>query len=150
MKAFSVLHVREFMHHLFKRDTFNAFAVRGVEVHVFTYFEISGEKPRNSPERQYCTWGELRSYVLQIIKGDEKPRTMKVIFAHEKPETLHPNAAALFINILYENDSVLCTTATSQKNFEMDKQMDNQWDAWVTNFFNNNGIEMKEEDNGKG
>ena len=147
MLAYSVpqQHVKSFMHHLFKSDIFNSFETRSVEVHTFAYFEISGR--RDGSENEYCAWGELQPYVFEIIKGNRKPRVIKIILSRgrQAAEELHPNAAALFLNITYEssggeNDKVSCTAAASQKNFEMDKQMDKLWESWVTDFFARNGI----------
>ena len=143
MQAFSIPepYVKDFMQHLFFHDTFVDFEVRGIVVHSFTYFEISGERSRLSEENvSHCTWDELRPYVRHIIKGKEKPRSMKIIFARSIPETLHPNAAALFINMTYEGDKLTCTTATSQKQFDLDRKVDTEWDSWVTDFFKQKGI----------
>ena len=138
MKVFSVpeSQVKDFMQHLFNQDTFAKFQVRGIVVHSFTHFEISGEKG----EGDFCTWGELRPYVRNIIKGTEKPRIIKIIFALEAPEATHPNAAALFINVLYDNDKINCTTACSQKSFELNRDVDIVWDNWVTDFFRQNSV----------
>ena len=144
MLALSIeeLDVKNFMQHLFVLETFSNFEVRGITIHGFTYFEISGEKaPSQEDEKaSYCTWEELRPYVRHIIKGKDKPRAMKLIFSHAEPEKTHPNAAALFINIVYEGDKILCTTATSQKNFDLTRAVDTEWDSWVKIFFNQNGI----------
>ena len=144
MLAFSIPEpdIKEFMQHLFANDTFNNFEVRGVTVHSFTYFEISGERPRREDEKNsYCTWEEIRPYVRNILKGKEKPRAMKIIFAWGNPEELHPNAAALFVNVNYEGENkVICTTATSQKNFDMSRAVDTEWNNWVTDFLKRNGI----------
>ena len=85
MLAFSIQDsdVKLFMQHLFSLDTFNNFEVRGVVVHNFTYFEISGEKNASDVQedvRSYCTWEELCPYVRQIIRGKDKPRAMKIVF----------------------------------------------------------------------
>ena len=139
MKSFTIEEplIKDFMQHLFNYDTFIDFEVRGVLVRSFTTFEISGQK-----DGGYCTWDELRSYVRHII-GNTKPRAMKIVFARDNPEALHPNAAALFLNISYDNDitdkpdrigKITCTTASSQKNFELNKSVDDIWDEWVTEF----------------
>lgn len=142
MRAFSIQEpqVKDFMQHLFTCDTFINFEVRGVVVHSFTHFEISGEK-----DNGYCTWEELRPYIRNIIKGKEKPRSMKIIFARGNPQIFHPNAAALFMNIIYDSDKITCTTACSQKNFELSKTLDLEWDAWVAEFFKENGIPAAED-----
>ena len=146
MRAFSIqeAYVKDFMQHIFTHDTFTDFEVRGMTLHGFTYFEISGEKMSSTKEYNssvdYCTWGELCPYVRYVIKGRERPRAMKIIFAKVKPEAIHPNAASLFFNMMYESDKIICTTATSQKNFDMSKAVDIKWDDWVADFLKQKGI----------
>ncbi|MCL2399576.1 MAG: DUF5721 family protein [Defluviitaleaceae bacterium] len=145
MLAFSIeeMDVKDFMQHLFVLETFSSFEIRGVTIHGFTYFEISGEKPRQEDEKvSYCTWEELRPYVRHIIKGKDKPRAMKLIFAQTEPEKLHSNAAALFINMIYEGDKIVCTTATGQKSFDLTRAVDTEWESWVQSFFRKNGINV--------
>jgi len=141
MQVFSIQEsdIKNFMQHLFALDSFNCFQVRGITIHSFTYFEISGEKTEG-----YCTWEELSPYVRNILKGRDKPRAMKFVFAHGQVESVHPNAAALFININYEGDKITCTTATSQKNFDLNRQVDTEWDTWVKAFFMQKKINIVE------
>jgi len=142
MLALSIHEPKDFMQHLFKRGTFNTFDTRSVTIHSFAYFEIAGEKPpvEEGEKGGYSNWETLCPYVFHIIKGGEKPRSMKLVFSKDAPEEIHPNAAALFLNMTYENDKLTCTTAASQKNFALDKQMDTLWDLWVKDFFKQNGI----------
>jgi len=137
MRAFTIAgeHVKRFMQQLFKLDTFDAFEVHSLTLHSFTGFEVSGEKP----EGNYCTWAELRPFVLPLVKA-QKPRALKIVFAQAAPEAFHPNAAGLFVNMLYENDGITCTTGVQPQKFDLDKQWVAQWDDWVAAFFGKNGI----------
>jgi len=137
MQAFSVQEprVKDFMQHLFVQNTFNSFEVRGITLRSFAYFEISREETEG-----YCTWEELRPYVRHIIKGREKPKAMKVVLAKSDPWVLHLNAAALFVNITYDGDKITITTAVSQKNFALNKEVDIEWDSWVAEFLKQSGI----------
>jgi len=140
MRVFSVTGaaVKGFMKMLLREDTFDAFEVRGVDLSTFTRFEISGmlDKRGNEGTRDFCTWAELRPYTFDIIKGSKKPNSLKIVLSLDTAATtaIHSNAAALFINVLYENDSVTCTAAVGQKQFILDKTMDAQWDEWVGKF----------------
>jgi len=141
MQVFTIQepNIKDFMQHLFGQDSFNSFQIRGITIHSFTYFEISGEKAEG-----YCTWEELSPYVRNILKGREKPRAMKFVFAHSSVEAVHPNAAALFINVNYEGEKITCTTATSQKNFDLNREVDTVWDIWVKDFFVQKNININE------
>jgi hypothetical protein len=144
MQAFAIdkSFIRTFMNHVFDQGTFFDFEVRGVAIHSFTYFEISGEKPRTGERIAYCPWGDVQPYARNIIKGGTKPRAMKIVLAKASPQALNPNAAALFININYEGEDLTCTTASSQINFDLNKAVDNEWDAWVEGFFTEQKIKF--------
>lgn len=144
MKSLSIQETKNFMQHLFTQPTFNTFEVRGITVHSFTYFEISGDKGRDKSEG-FCTWEELKPYLHHILKGKDKPRSMKIIFAAANPEAITPNAAALFINISYEADKITCTTGSSQKQFDLNKTVDTDWDNWVIQFFQQKNIQTTQE-----
>jgi len=140
MLAFAIQEpeLKDFMQHLFTHGTFCGFEVRGVIVQSFVNFEISESS---------SSWEEIRPYVRNFLSGRERPRAMKFVFARGEPDTLHPNAAALFINMTYEGGDdarMSITTATSQVQFQLDKTVDREWDAWVSDFFRQNGIETKE------
>jgi hypothetical protein len=76
--------------------------------------------------------------VYEIIKLCAKPKLVKIVFAGT--EEIHTNAAALFLNMVYGNDEVTFTTATSQKQFAMDKTLDDAWEIHVMEFFAKAGI----------
>jgi len=136
---------KEFMNRLLKDDVLDTFEVRGVEMTIGTRISIDGnliiqkENLDESPEKQqgYTTWEALRPLVFAIIKTGAKPKQVKIIFSFktENVKDIHPNAAALFLNMVYENDTVNFTTATAQKDFSLEKSLDDSWDEWVRSFF---------------
>jgi len=145
--TFSIDDVKIFMNALFKQETFDKFEVRGVEISSFTKFNISGNlntvnSEKNEPKRNYCTWEQLRPYVLNIIKGNEKPSYIKIIFSLSVEESLnlHSNASALFLNMHFANDTITFTTGTAQKEFVLDKSLDYVWEDYIKKFFNANGF----------
>lgn len=163
MFVFEVEHpgIKNAMNYLLKENTFDFFEVRGVEIITLTKFEISGildkdpagheagtegkaseglERDQNQKtlRRNYCTWEELRPYVFNIVKGNRKPRCIKVIFSYPAhlTESFHENASALFLNMIYENDGIIFTTATSQRNFTMERKMDDMWEDYIRTLIN--------------
>ncbi|MCL2664959.1 MAG: DUF5721 family protein [Defluviitaleaceae bacterium] len=146
MQVFNVADaaVREFMQRLLRENIFDAFDVRGVDLVSFTGFEIDGIDRRETERRKFCRWSELRPHIHEIVKSGPKPKTLKIIFslAEETAAAFHPNAAALFINLLYENGAVALTAAAGQKNFSLDKSMEQQWDMYAENFLTENKIDF--------
>jgi len=116
--------VKGFMGKLLREEIFDTFEARTVEIVAATRITIEG----------ITAWAELRPMVYEIIKLSPKPKHMKIIFSHRDAQEIHINAAALFLNMVYENDSVTFTTASAQKEFALDKSIDIVWDEWIRKF----------------
>ena len=139
--------VKKMMRHLLREETFDHFEVRGVEIAAMTKFQISGDMDKgflNEGAEQsegnaalYCTWRVIRPIAFYLVKGKKRPKSIKLTLSLPAGQTaaLHPNAAAYFLNLHYENDEILCTTGTSEKRFAMDKAVDAAWDDDVRAFF---------------
>ncbi|MCL2352069.1 MAG: DUF5721 family protein [Firmicutes bacterium] len=137
--------VKTLMNRLLKEDVFDKFEVRGAEVCGFTKFTASGildktalpDGDKAKTPRSYCLWSELRPYVYDWVRGGRTPRSMKIIFSlgDEAVAKAHGNAAAMFLNLNFEEGTARFTTATAQKTFTMDKTVDQIWDQKILNFF---------------
>ena len=150
--------VKAFMNTLLTSETFDSFEVRGVDITTLTHFNISGQKLSSdkneaSPgdiDKQvkavYCKWGEIRPFILNIVKGGTKPAHIKIIFSMEPEETLklHENGAAMYLNIQYNGEEIYFTSATAQKGFSLDKSLDHVWEDYLKEFFRVNEIKTKE------
>ena len=149
--------IKDFMNKLLTGEVFDSFRVRGVEVTTFTHFNISGQKvSAGSPEASsedgdkpakavYCSWGEIRPFVFNIIKGGVKPAYIKIVFSME-PEAaakLHENGAAMYLNLTYSGGEVYFTSATAQKGFSLDKSLDHVWEDYLAEFFRANEVKAK-------
>jgi len=133
---------------LFSGNAFDLFEVRGVFINHIFKTEIDGAAPNAADgSKNFMTWAELKKYVVFIIKGKDKPKYIKIIFAapRELLNNLSGNAAAAFINMEYENDEIKFLTAAGQKEFSMDKGLDQAWDEYARGFFKTNNILADEE-----
>ena len=128
---------KDFFKKLLKDDIFDKFLVHGVEVLSFMQFEITRDTVGNN-----CTWGVLRPYVFNIIKGANLPRLINISLMFDEPQSLHNNAKALFLNIYFENNVGHITTGVSQKIFDLDKSLEHMWEDYIKQFLNNNKIDM--------
>ena len=140
--------VKSFMGRLLREDILDNFEMRGIEIGVTTRISINGaiepaetqaeeDTPATKVPTAYINWEAMRPLVYSIIKLSSKPKFIKIVFSYKAQEaqTIHANAAALFLNMVYESDTVSFTTATSQKEFALDKSLDDTWDEWVRGFF---------------
>ena len=135
--------VRGFMNRLLKDEIFDAFEVRSVEINALTRVGISGELEGDT--RAFAVWAQIKPLATTVIKNHQMPRHMKIILSagNETASNIHANAAALFLNIVYENGAIFISTGSSQKQFSMDKSLDEKWDEYVNLFFSKNGIPVK-------
>ena len=145
--------VKLFMNKLLRDDAFDFFETRTVEIETFVKFEIIGNLNKDfienvEDESFFCGWGKIRHYVFELVKGKIKPKSMKIVISapDSLTEKISDNAAALFLNFIFENDKVICTTGTAQKNFSMDRKEDIEWERYIKEFFSNIGIAVSEEE----
>ena len=132
--------VKNFMGNLLREDLFDCFEVRLIEIAAAARFTIDAANESGD----FASWGDLRPLVYEIIKLSPKPRQIKIVFAGKTE--IHTNAAAMFLNLTYENDSVNFTTATSQKEFALDKTVDIAWDSHIREFFAQVKINVKDRE----
>jgi hypothetical protein len=160
MVSFDIVDVKLFMNNLLKEQMFDEFEVSSVEVSTLTKFNIScdiNKKYLSTDEkeilgdRKLITWIEIKDIIFNIIKGNKPPTSLKIVFSlpHNKINNILSknqlnvtanNVNGLFINILYEDNSLKCTTGTSIKVFTLDKTLENYWDNSIKKFFKKHNI----------
>lgn len=138
--------IKIFMNKLLKGNEFDSFEVRKIELETISKFSIEGKINKDylpeDEKREFCTWQELKPYIFQIVKGNKKPKNMKIIFSLSKNiiDQLSDNASAMFLNVNFEDNKIICTTGTSQKNFSLDNTVDIIWGEYINKFIKQAGI----------
>ena len=124
--------VKSFMGQILREEIFDNFDVRSVDISAQVRINLDC-----ASEEGFSSWATLRPLVYAIVKVSPKPKYVKIVFSCPAATVgdIHPNAAALFLNLIYENDSVNFTTATAQKEFALDKTLDSTWDERICKFF---------------
>lgn len=149
MISASVENKKQFMSMLLKDDTFDKFLVRSISLRTSVTYDIDctlnkdwfdSEEAENL--EKYSSWADMRPIVFNLIKGKRLPGYMKIVLsaAPDAAEQIHKNAAALFINILFENNMLYITGGCSQKVFSLDKTLEHTWDETIQKFFKRCGI----------
>lgn len=154
MLAFSIEQeeIKIFMNKLLKEESFDKLDVRTFSLETIVKYDILGNINKDYLEegdkRNYIKWKELKPYILSIIKGDRKPKYIKIVFSLDEDvvENLCDNASAMFLNINYQNNILTGTTGTSQKSFSLDKKEDKIWEDMILKFFKKNGININIEE----
>jgi hypothetical protein len=151
--------IKLFMNQLLKENLFDNFEVRGTDIVSFTHFNISAQKISDTyvkeaaddssdeavliaEKTKYCKWSEIKPYIFNIIKGNVRPKNIKIIFSldSESALKLHDNAAAMYLNLNFNGETINFTTAVAQKRFALDKSLDAVWEEYVIAFFKENGV----------
>jgi hypothetical protein len=137
--------IKMFMTKLFKGSMFNDFEMKEAKIDAMVKAEIDGRLGRDyieQSERRFVRWEDIKDIVFDFIKGRKTPKSMKIIF--QFPENrlaeIDENIASASINVIFENNSLICTTGISQRNFSMDKKGEHIWEERTKNFFSNNGF----------
>ena len=138
MLALTISDVRGFMVKLLKDEVFDDFQLRNAVINTFARFEIYGGK-----DDGYVSWSLVRPYVFGLVKGELKPKNIKVILGKDKDGADNP--LSLFVNIYFEDDKVNLTTGISKKGFSLDRSDDENWDMQVLKFLDDNEITYKNE-----
>ena len=131
--------VKAFMGRLMKEGIFDDFKVRSVDILAKNRFSLDGEIAA-SEAKDFSMWSEMQPLVFEIVKQMGRPSVLKIVFSHKEPLSVHENASALFLNLMYDNGKVSFTTATSQKAFALERTLDSTWDEWMRSFFSSIGI----------
>ncbi|NLM13778.1 MAG: hypothetical protein GX209_08560 [Epulopiscium sp.] len=148
MITLDIIDVKKTMGLLLKSTLFDAFEVRTVEIHAFTKFTIDGilnkafldtDEREMYNNRHYVLWEEIKPYVYNIIKGEKAPTYFKIVLSANEVTLLKfsKNISALFINLIYSQEKLTCTTGVAFKNFVLDKSDEYEWDAYIRSFFKN-------------
>jgi len=143
--------VKPFMGQILRENIFDAFEVRSIDISVATRINIDGlleAEPEEGQKAGFITWEAIRPLVLGIIKANPKPLYVRIVFSYKAAQAceIHANAAALFLNMAYENDMVTFTTGVSQREFALDKSLDANWDEWVRGFFVKRGVSVSDRE----
>ncbi len=143
--------VKIFMQKLLKEDSFDKLEVRNITLETIVKYEITGNINKDylqeDEKRYFIKWKELKPYIINLVKGNVKPKFFKIVFSldDETVNNLCDNANAMFLNITYQNNIIAGTTGTSQRAFSLDKKEDKIWEDIILKFFKKNGINVKIE-----
>lgn len=87
----------------------------------------------------YVPWEREKSKIFSLVKGKKTPLYFQFVMMM-KPEQVEEflvkynlpvrtdEIAGLFLNVIYDRQSLKCTTGVSRKTFVMDKTLEEAWD----------------------
>jgi len=134
MLALSVEDVKGFMVKLLKESVFDRYRLHSAVIVCAARFEIYAEAESS------MGWADMRGYAYNIIKGAAPPKSIKIVLSHDTDNAGISDAAALFLNIHFENSKIDLTTGMSTRSFSLDKSGERNWDDFVIKFLDGAGV----------
>ena len=132
MTAFEIKDVKGFMGKLLASDTFDDYLILEAVITKANTFTIDGrlneeylsdlENEGESPTGRLQTWGKVRAFCFELIKGKTLPVYMKVVLQKSREEADH------YLNIVYDRKELKVVTGTSLRTFTLDKSLEREWD----------------------
>lgn len=139
------------MQHLLLKTTFDSFSLIEGEITTYNTFHIDGYLHKkffeDAPQKEYSSWGDLREFCFQIIRGKRTPLNFRFILSlpredfedflnqQEISAFRSSDLQGLYLNFKYDGTSLKCVTGTSLSLFTMDKTLEKVWDNYAKEFF---------------
>lgn len=139
------------MQHLLLKTTFDSFSLIEGEITTYNTFHIDGYLHKkffeDAPQKEYSSWGDLREFCFQIIRGKRTPLNFRFILSlpredfeefldQQEISSFRPSdLQGLYLNFKYDGTSLKCVTGTSLSQFTMDKTLEKVWDNYAKEFF---------------
>lgn len=148
MIALQLLEVKDCMQKLLLLDTFDNFSFIDGSITTFATFTFDGyihkefyntNEQEIQENKEFTSWGEMREYCYNVIKGKNTPLAFKFVLSlskentgklleHNLPSMSIDGVQGLYLNFQYDKGTLECITGTSMKTFTMDKTLDHIWD----------------------
>lgn len=139
--------IKLFMSRLLKDNMFDNLELRHLILENIIKYEISGNLNKDYLIEEeisfnFIKWEDIKPTIFDIVKGSQKPKSLKIVFSLDtvNVDKISKNIKSMFLNILYENNEILVTTGTSQKEFSLNKSEDIIWEDMIVKFFKKNDI----------
>ncbi len=166
MIALQITEIGTLMNQMLKGNLFDSFLLKEASVSQAFKTTIDGTLQNSffSAEEaeqfglsglKYIPFSHVRPLCLNLLKGSRMPDTFHFIFLlspqnqastiAQSGSSFHPeDITGLFLNLIYKNNSLTCTTGISYQIFSMDKSLEAEWDRLITVFFRKHGIAVCE------
>ncbi len=148
MISIEIDNIKNFMSHLFIKDSLDYFLCKEINLQTFSSFNIDGSiaydfltdvEKEELNGLNYIPWSKLKPYCFNIIKGSRTPLSLKAVFClppneimsliAESSLNINPDTIeGLYLNIRFENNKLTLISGSSLTYFTMDKTIDKLWD----------------------
>lgn len=129
------------MNKLLKSELFDSFELREAVLHTSFKAVIDGVRNKDffdsdEPLPHYLSWQEVRTYIYGLMTGAKSPSYFKIVLAttQQKAQAISPDVETCFINLIFKDNQMTCTTGVAYKTFSLDKSPDHIWDEKMKQF----------------
>ena len=166
MLALQISSTKQFMNLLLTSDCFSSFLLESASVTTFNTFQIDGrihpefynndsEDYESKTRYAFSKYLDLQEHLFFVIKGSRTPLQMKLTLLlnpDSMEKLLLANACTVpkemisgfALNIKYDGEKILLTTAISYEGFTMDKSAEPIWDNALKKFLSAKEIVFEE------
>ena len=161
MIALQLTPIKEIMNQLLIKDSFDIFLLREATLQMGISYVIDGsynkdfftEEELNEQPKLYdlISWSEVKSTMLNLIKGKKTPLAFQITFYLSNTqlssiladELSNHDIKALGINLKYENNRLLLTSAINYSTFTLDKSIEPLLEDYIINFLKSHSIDFE-------
>jgi len=162
MTALQITEIGSLMNQMLKGNMFDSFLLKEASVTQAYETTIDGtvrESFYSAEEAErlgltgfrYVPFSHVRPLCLNLLKGSRMPEAFRFVFLlspQNQAGTISRSGTGfsteditgLFLNLIYRDNSLVCTTGISYRIFSMDKSLEAEWDRLVEVFFRQHGI----------
>ena len=160
MIALNIPDRKDFTSKLFLQDSFDSFLVSQASFTTGICITLDGALRKDyftdaqwesMEQHDLIRWSLLKPLCYHIIKGNRLPEQFKIVFALSRANTEKlmddsglsfsaEQIGGLFLNIRYEQGTLICTTGVSFTSFIIDNTLEHLWDDMVKRFFKTRAI----------
>lgn len=155
MKSFPIENNKEFMNALLILDKFDSFYLFEARVKTSLDYYVNGkiqydfyDEADEKPTTEYVEWKSIKQTIFDFIKGNKLPLRFKIVLMFNRGNIERliemnnvplsaDDVGALFMNIVFEDDTLSVITGVSMKMFTMDKSLERLWDDTVNKYYIN-------------
>lgn len=166
MIALKITELKQFMNRLLCSGLFDRFLLAEATIQKDASFTIDGhinpafysEDERNEQglsDSGILPFSKLRPFCHQLMRGSRAPLSFQFIFMlspKHMAQTLARSASGftpndisgIFLNLSFQNQTLLLTTGISYSTFAANHELDREWDQMAKIFLQKNGIAFEE------
>lgn len=153
MEIYTIEEKTQYIKELFEEEKYDSFYLYEARIKTKLDYYINGRLNRDyfDTETQetlpeYIEWKAIKQTLYDLIKGERLPISFKLILMfhrenicrllemHQLP-VKEEDVSALFMNLVYEHETLAVTTGTSLKIFTMDKTLEHIWDDTIRKYY---------------